>query len=313
VRRLFVAIAARLKRARGGELAAARPRSFGRGVLALMIVLAIGLAAFLPAQTTVRNLAVLIGFSRDIKTASMPGGQLMTWTYITAFIAVQLVYVMRLEGFWKRCRYLGLLIFGPLIVEMAWWLVFELALTHRLADSEALLTAAPLAEIVALGTIPFFVPALHRRAVAPALTRMSAIPGEKWRRFLVRLGNAFYALTLAGLFVLFGYCLGVMHFAKIETQPGAGTAPAAIGLPHSCVDGYPAQSMRLGEEGATVVSFRITTLGTVKDVEVAQSSGHDRLDLAAVQCVTRWTYKPATAGGRPVDTPWKTRIVWKLN
>jgi len=91
------------------------------------------------------------------------------------------------------------------------------------------------------------------------------------------------------------------------------SSPASIGRPHSCGDQYPALSLRLGEQGTTTIGFKIATDGSVKDLSVAESSGSERLDQAAVKCASRWRYKPATGeGGQPIEVPWKSRVVWDL-
>jgi protein TonB len=91
------------------------------------------------------------------------------------------------------------------------------------------------------------------------------------------------------------------------------SSPASIGRPHVCGDKYyPPVSMRLNEEGTTLLSFKILTDGSITDITVAKSSGHDRLDQAAITCAGSWRYKPATQNGQPVEVPWQTQVQWKL-
>jgi protein TonB len=78
---------------------------------------------------------------------------------------------------------------------------------------------------------------------------------------------------------------------------------------------YPATSRRLGEEGAVVLRFLVQADGRVDDssIEVTQSSGHDRLDKAAVQeAKRRWRFKPATEDGKPVAAWHQFRVVFQL-
>ena len=75
---------------------------------------------------------------------------------------------------------------------------------------------------------------------------------------------------------------------------------------------YPPMAIRLNESGITRLSFKITAGGGVAGVMVAQSSGHDDLDQAAVSCASRWTYKPALQNGQPVEVPWQTDVKWSL-
>jgi periplasmic protein TonB len=92
------------------------------------------------------------------------------------------------------------------------------------------------------------------------------------------------------------------------------SSPASVGRPHACgQDYYPAISVRLGEQGTTTLAFHIGVDGSVKDLAVAESSGSERLDEAAMKCASRWRYKPATGeGGQPIEVGWKSRVVWDL-
>jgi protein TonB len=88
--------------------------------------------------------------------------------------------------------------------------------------------------------------------------------------------------------------------------------PVSIGRPHVCQQNYPALSMRLQEEGTTMLSFHVTADGSVSGVSVSKSSGFQRLDDAAVSCAQRWRYKAATQDGNAVEVPWQAQVVWKL-
>ncbi|TNF59280.1 MAG: energy transducer TonB, partial [Burkholderiales bacterium] len=56
---------------------------------------------------------------------------------------------------------------------------------------------------------------------------------------------------------------------------------------------------RLGEQGRVVVRALIGVDGTATRAEIRSSSGHDRLDQAALQTVLRWRYVPGQRSGRP--------------
>jgi periplasmic protein TonB len=100
---------------------------------------------------------------------------------------------------------------------------------------------------------------------------------------------------------------------KVETKPQI-TSPASIGRPHTCpqMKWYPPQAIRLNHEGTTTLSFTVGTDGSISNITVANSSGHDELDQAAVSCAAGWTYKPAIQNGQPVAVPWKTSVRWNL-
>lgn len=99
-------------------------------------------------------------------------------------------------------------------------------------------------------------------------------------------------------------------FWDLNVVPPAGRA--SFGRPHVCMEEYPAISVRLGEQGTTVLAFRITTAGTVKEPRILVSSGSDRLDAAALACVASWRYRPAVQDGKPIEVEWKAEVKWSL-
>lgn len=60
--------------------------------------------------------------------------------------------------------------------------------------------------------------------------------------------------------------------------------------------GYPLLSKRLGEEGRVLLRVLVNPEGLAEQVEVRQSSGHPRLDQAALGTVRRWRFTPARRG-----------------
>jgi protein TonB len=66
-------------------------------------------------------------------------------------------------------------------------------------------------------------------------------------------------------------------------------------------DYYPAASMRLGEEGSTVVRACVGPNGKLaEDPTVAKTSGSARLDEGAVKLAKAGHYEPGTEDGKPV-------------
>jgi len=90
------------------------------------------------------------------------------------------------------------------------------------------------------------------------------------------------------------------------------TTPVSVGRKHSCTEQYPQTALRLGQEGTTLLSFKVTTDGGVANVTVAKSSGFDALDNAAVACASHWQYKAASVDGQPVEKDWQANVVWKI-
>jgi protein TonB len=95
--------------------------------------------------------------------------------------------------------------------------------------------------------------------------------------------------------------------APVAPAPAPAPAgPAKVELPSTNADylqnpkpAYPPISKRLGEQGKVIVRVLIGTDGTAQKAEVAESSGFDRLDQAAVTTVLKWRYVPGKRGGVP--------------
>lgn len=64
---------------------------------------------------------------------------------------------------------------------------------------------------------------------------------------------------------------------------------------------YPSASSRLGEEGVVVLALYLNEQGRVTDGKVATTSGHERLDTAALKHAIRvWKFDPCTKENQPV-------------
>ena len=94
--------------------------------------------------------------------------------------------------------------------------------------------------------------------------------------------------------------------------PAAPSAPAAPPAPREIPPSaiaylvlpdiaYPAVSRRLHESGLVVVAVLVGPDGVPREVQVHQSSGHARLDDAAVAGVRRARFKPYTEAGQPLS------------
>lgn len=98
-------------------------------------------------------------------------------------------------------------------------------------------------------------------------------------------------------------------------KPAGITAPVQIaGGGATCQNSYyPPIAIRLNQSGTTTVTVHIGADGSVQNVDVADSSGHDSLDQAAVKCITsRWRYHPAMQNGVPVPVSKQYAIKWQL-
>ena len=63
---------------------------------------------------------------------------------------------------------------------------------------------------------------------------------------------------------------------------------------------YPSVSQNDGDEGTVTLRFIVQPDGSVSDIRIARSSGHPRLDAAAVRSLRRAKFQPATCHGKPI-------------
>lgn len=64
---------------------------------------------------------------------------------------------------------------------------------------------------------------------------------------------------------------------------------------------YPKLSSKLGETGKVFLRVLVKTDGTVKELELRNSSGFERLDRSALNTVQNWRFVPARQGSKPVE------------
>jgi periplasmic protein TonB len=67
---------------------------------------------------------------------------------------------------------------------------------------------------------------------------------------------------------------------------------------------YPAQDVRLGNEGTVVLAVNVLPDGRVGEVRLVETSGFPRLDASALAEARRWRFKPGTEDGKPAAM-WK--------
>ena len=76
---------------------------------------------------------------------------------------------------------------------------------------------------------------------------------------------------------------------------------------------YPWLARERGEQGRVVVRVIVSDAGRAQRVEVARSSGHDRLDRAALAALARWRFEPARRGGHAVPGTVEVPVTFKLS
>ncbi|GAB1394147.1 energy transducer TonB [Rhodocyclaceae bacterium] len=86
----------------------------------------------------------------------------------------------------------------------------------------------------------------------------------------------------------------------LPVGPVALSAELSVACPERASPTYPAQSRRLGEEGTVILRVELDESGRVANARVNQSSGHARLDAAALTIVRTWRCMPTLRSNQPV-------------
>lgn len=78
---------------------------------------------------------------------------------------------------------------------------------------------------------------------------------------------------------------------------------------------YPKNAARKGNSGKSIVEFTIQISGTISNVHIAQSSGHDELDNEAMRVVklTSGLWMPSFSNGNPVNSVARIPIIFELD
>jgi protein TonB len=75
---------------------------------------------------------------------------------------------------------------------------------------------------------------------------------------------------------------------------------------------YPAQSRRAGEQGTVVFNVFVDENGHPQQINIAKSSGFDKLDQSALQAIHRWMFNPAVRGSQKVAAWTSVRVTFRL-
>lgn len=114
------------------------------------------------------------------------------------------------------------------------------------------------------------------------------------------------ALLLLSLLAIPASAAGGQIYGPGDTLPSAA-------IPHNCNNWWPIGPSRPSTHGDTILGFKITAEGNVRDVSLLHSSRDAFLDDAAKACVMTWQYKPAMhRNGNPYEVPWIARVSWQL-
>jgi protein TonB len=88
--------------------------------------------------------------------------------------------------------------------------------------------------------------------------------------------------------------------ATPDIGAAAGSATQALAYATPVTPAYPPASRRALEQGTVVLRVLVDASGAPQRVEIAKSSGHARLDMAARESVLRATFRPVMRNGAAV-------------
>jgi D-alanyl-D-alanine endopeptidase (penicillin-binding protein 7) len=121
------------------------------------------------------------------------------------------------------------------------------------------------------------------------------------------------ALNWKAAIPILGLAMGAAVFAHAAPTKPANIDTEAVANFQSCKRPvYPADSIKQHHTGTVTLAFLVAKNGTVKESKVKKSSGHVALDEAAHTALTKCTFKPATAKGKPVEAWTAVQYVWTL-
>jgi TonB family protein len=104
----------------------------------------------------------------------------------------------------------------------------------------------------------------------------------------------------------------------LATSAGAGAAPTAnwSGLPvpdDTCTGPqWPRESIARGPQGVLAIGVLVAADGSRLRSEILSSSGDPLLDSSALAYLSGCRFRPALAGGRPVERWLATHYVWNI-
>lgn len=113
--------------------------------------------------------------------------------------------------------------------------------------------------------------------------------------------------------------LAAACIAGCAQMPVADKAPAPLPPTKALADFnscskpvWPQASLRNEQQGTVLLGFKISADGRVEESNVNKSSGFPLLDEAAREGISKCHFKPATQGGKPVESWMQMQYVWTL-
>lgn len=227
-----------------------------------------------------------------------------------AVIAHERTHVENHDFYWQLLAQIHRAVFW--FNPLAWWLLAEMSRLDELVSDEA--------AIAAMDDRPHYAEVLltmsNTQDYLPSGIAMAKTAGIKDRvEHVLSAVIPATRLSRGKRIVISAVAVPLALVFAVGFTPAHGKMlrPKSVGEPHVCIRYYPAVAVRTGQQGTSTVRFDITTEGAVANLQIAQSSGSQLLDDAAIACAKGWQYTPATKDGVPVQVPWRAQVRWSLN
>lgn len=107
----------------------------------------------------------------------------------------------------------------------------------------------------------------------------------------------------------------VAEVAKAKAAPEPAIEPPSFGAAYlnNPAPAYPMSARRMGEQGKVLLKVLVSEDGKAASVQVDRSSGHSKLDEAAVEAVKKWSFVPAKRSNKPMSAYVLVPINFSLN
>ncbi len=107
----------------------------------------------------------------------------------------------------------------------------------------------------------------------------------------------------------------VAEVAKAKVAPEPAIEPPSFGAAYlnNPAPAYPMSARRMGEQGKVLLKVLVSEEGKATTVQVDRSSGHSKLDEAAVEAVKKWSFVPAKRSNKPMSAYVLVPINFSLN
>ncbi|ACT49010.1 energy transducer TonB [Methylotenera mobilis] len=107
----------------------------------------------------------------------------------------------------------------------------------------------------------------------------------------------------------------VAEVAKAKAVPEPAIEPPSFGAAYlnNPAPTYPMSARRMGEQGKVLLKVLVSEDGKATTVQVDRSSGHSKLDEAAVEAVKKWSFVPAKRSNKPMSAYVLVPINFSLN